>query len=425
MAATPPPEPSSTAAVVATLIPLTEELQAMDIVDDVDTASSAISSSPLATLPFPLGWQLLCDALPTRDILRLACTSREHVRIGFSMVRHLTVRLEGTTNDETISGDDANETTTTQATAEALARLFAKCTHLETLTGRQVDVVGMAQLAYAWTHHPGSLQKLRVLCLANAGLGEEGLAYLLPTLAMMPALEDLLLEGNGLGNSGAQALARELRGGQSCRRLKTLNLALNGIGASGARELAVMLAGGCGPGRLSPHYTQRAGELLECLSLDGNLIGPMGTLYVARAFLAGACPRLRALHLRNNDLRAEGLAELLNAFGAGACPKLSVLCLESNMFGGVGARLLAHALAAGACPDLEVLNLSYTFMGESGLTELTEAFRQGACKSLRQLLIKSACLRRPTTLDRLMAIVTRRNGPQQTESYGTAAALVL
>jgi hypothetical protein len=405
--------------------------------------------TPLATLPFPLGWQLICDCLTTPDIMHLAQTSTDHLGIGFAMVQHVVLRLEG--NDDNDSTQAPSQSTTMQ-----LSRLLARCTHFETLSCWSITPVNAACLGRALYLQP-SLPRLRVLALTNAGLGVEGLRQLLPCLMLFPALEKLLLDGNALGNRGVQALAWCLRGGGSgrdgwegkgeegyahphtpvpCQRLKVLSLASNGIGAMGARELALLLAGvGHGAaagssilsGCLSPFsahpppyntmqkqqqtsWHPHACALLESLCLDGNVLGPTGTVHLARAFRSGACAWLQQLHLRNNDVRGEGLRELLSAFAAGACPRLAVLSLESNMFGTAGARLLAHALTSGACAELLVLNLNFTFIGEHGTRALAEAFGRGACRRIQKLYLKSACLRRAGTLDHLLAATTATVG---------------
>ena len=412
----------------------------------------------LATLPFPLGWQLVCGSLTTPDVIHLAQTSRDHLGVGFSMVQHLVLRLDDADQDD---GDNDSTHAASQSITMKLSHLLARCSHLETLSCWSMTYRKSACLGRALCLQL-SFPRLRVLALTNAGLGAEGLRQLLPSLMHLPVLEELLLDGNALGNRGVQALAWCLRGGGGdwregkggdvhahtyasapCQRLKVLSLASNGIGATGARELALLLAGiGHGAaapaapsahssdpaaaggsilsGRLSPfcgnpppyigltkHHQPpshlHACVFLEILCLDGNVLGPTGTAHLARAFRGGACFCLQQLHLRNNDVRGEGLRELLSAFAVGACPRLAVLSLESNMFGTQGAKLLARALTSGACAELLVLNLNFTFIGEHGTRALAEAFGRGACRRIQKLYFKSACLRRAGTIDHLLA----------------------
>jgi len=410
--------------------------------------------TPLATLPFPLGWQLVCDCLMSPDVMHLAQTSTDHLGIGFALVQHLVLpRLDKNHGEDGNDGNDSRQAPS-QSTTMQLGRLLGRCSHLETLSCRSITPTNAACLGRALCLQP-SFPRLRVLALTNAGLGVEGLRQLLPSLIHLPSLEELLLDGNALGNRGVQALAWCLRGGGgegwegkggegyahtyapvACQRLKVLSLASNGIGTMGARELSLLLAGvghtgaaggGGGAdgssiisGRFSPfcahqfsYNTMRkqqqtpthahACALLESLCLDGNVLGPTGTAHLARAFRSGACFWLTQLHLRNNDVRGEGLRELLSAFAGGACPRLAVLSLESNMFGTAGARLLAHALTSGACAELLVLNLNFTFIGEHGTRALAEAFGRGACRRIQKLYLKSVCLRRAGSLDYLLA----------------------
>lgn len=414
----------------------------------------------LATLPFPLGWQLICDNLMTPDIMHLAQTSRDHLGVGFSMVQHLVLRLDDADQD---NGGNEGTHAASQSVTMQLSHLLARCPHLETLSCWSLASKKSIYLGRALCLQP-CFPRLRVLALTNAGLGAEGLRQLLPSFIYLPALEELLLDGNALGNQGVQALARCLRGGSgdgttdkggdvhahtyasaSCQRLKVLSLAANGIGATGARELALLLAGvghsagaaapppplladsgppGAGSSILSGRISPICGDIpsyngliyqyqppnhshacvfLEILSLDGNVLGPTGTAHLAHAFRGGACYYLRQLHLRNNDVRGEGLRELLSAFAIGACPRLAVLSLESNMFGTQGAKLLARALTSGACAELLVLNLNFTFIGEHGTRALAEAFGRGACRRIQKLYFKSACLQRAGTIDHLLA----------------------
>lgn len=413
---------------------------------DAAAKDSRCQPIPLARLPYPVGWRLVCDFLGTHDIIHLAQTTSEHLNMGFSMVQHLTLRIREEDENLGRKGEGCQSMCPSRAVGSHLARFLSRCVELESLSCRSLmfskgECLGgaMRQLRIRCLHSPSPLSRVRVLALSHAGLRVEGLLHLLPSLHLFPALEELLLDGNALGNQGVRAFSRSLRGlgwkdsegGRVSERfssmgtgqcLKALSLASNGIGAAGANELALLLSGaGNGdvrawnggdahpaPALLETSQHQSLSQrhpcaLLEALCLDGNVLGPSGTAHLARAFRRGACTQLRQLHLRNNDVRGQGLQELLSAFASGACPHLTVLSLESNMFGTVGARWLAHALSSGACADLRVLNLNFTFIGEHGMRALAEAFGQGACRRIHTLYLKSACLRRASTLDHLQA----------------------
>lgn len=213
--------------------------------------------SLLDALPFPIGWELLCDCLPTPDVLRLSCASRDCATHARPCVRRLTVRGSSSSPSTDAAGDGM----------ASFVGLVAACPRVEELQGAELGPLGAAHLGYAWTTHPAALARLRALSLPGCMIGEAGLSQLLPLLPYMPALEALVLDANSLGTRGARDLARALHPHKAgaevvpsteeamavvvdheglsapvpCARLRVLSLALNGIGAGGAAELAAAL----------------------------------------------------------------------------------------------------------------------------------------------------------------------------------------
>jgi hypothetical protein len=166
-----------------------QQATSMDVVDVVPTSSPP---SPLDALPFPIGWQvkgskrpapythrsstppahafthtsqILCDCLPTPDILRLSTAShdcREHAR---PCVRRLVVRGASTTTTTTSSDSDSDSNSSDDDSASrrrltALIGLVAACPRVEEVQALGLGPVGAAQLGYAWAAaHPSSLAR--------------------------------------------------------------------------------------------------------------------------------------------------------------------------------------------------------------------------------------------------------------------------
>jgi hypothetical protein len=108
----------------------------------------------------------------------------------------------------------------------------------------------------------------------------------------MPALQTLLLDGNGLGNDGVAILARALCQLFACPQLRTLVLAGNQINKQGADALATVLR------------QPQAAPALHTLNLDNNRIGDDDVTALAEAIGGPGCPALRVLCLRGNPVSA-------------------------------------------------------------------------------------------------------------------------
>jgi Leucine-rich repeat (LRR) protein len=114
-----------------------------------------------------------------------------------------------------------------------------------------------------------------------------------------PKLEALILSDNSIGDEGARALAKALRGAPT---LVTLYLDGNSIGDEGARALAKAL---------------HSAPTLETLYLDGNSIGDKGAHALAKA-LPNA-PALHTLTLYKNSISAKAESELRRACKGRSC----------------------------------------------------------------------------------------------------------
>ena len=87
------------------------------------------------------------------------------------------------------------------------------------------------------------LLRPRLACstgLSEANIGDAALVSLAPSLASVPRLHSLWLDGNRVGDVGASALASALAGG-ALSRLRRLSLERNEIGDAGLAALGTAL----------------------------------------------------------------------------------------------------------------------------------------------------------------------------------------
>lgn len=163
-----------------------------------------------------------------------------------------------------------------------------------------------------------------------------------------PALTELSLQFNSLGDLGAQALAAAL---PHSRALVQLRLGNNQIGDAGAVALAAALPA----------------TALQELRLGANLIGGAGAAALYRA-LPGV-PTLARLYLHENRVGDEGAIALAAALGS--APGLQHVGLKRNAIGDAGARALAEALPA--APALQTLDLEDNAIGDGAAAALAAA----------------------------------------------------
>jgi uncharacterized protein (TIGR02996 family) len=207
------------------------------------------------------------------------------------------------------------------AGAAALARSPGLATHTALLVGsnRMGDGAIAALLDSPYT------ESLRVLDLTDNEAGGAAVAALAGRAR--PALAELYLRKNRLGDAGARTLAE----GSDPSGVRILNAGLNGVGDAGAAALA----GG------------RAFPALQALCLSWNRIGDAGAVALARS---AALPALRTLDLSGNRIGGVGAVALARS---AALPALRTLDLSGNRIGNAGALAFLEQCPAG----LEELNL--------------------------------------------------------------------
>jgi Ran GTPase-activating protein (RanGAP) involved in mRNA processing and transport len=272
------------------------------------------------------------------DPARLARALQAQTALETLDLSHLPLRLEG-------------------PLAEALAAQAQL--HTLALAGPSLDAPQAQALIQALQRLPG----LQHLDLAGRGLGEAGAAGLAGGPSRAP-LRHLDLSRNQLGDAGVHALLA------GAARPASLVLNDNGIGAAGGQALAASL-------ERPPGST--AQESLRRLGLAGNGLGDAGVSALCHA-LQGH-PALRELDLGRTQLGPEGMQHLAQALSH--LPALRSLDLQGNNLrgndvqgddlGGPGFAPLAQALAH--LPQLQHLNLNGTRLNAADLRALQPALQ--------------------------------------------------
>ncbi len=159
------------------------------------------------------------DPPPSRRGRRVDLSGKKYKDNGF--VRQLSRGAVGpTTNVLDLSGNRL-----TPRSIEALGSLDLPMLTSLTLDGSPIGDEGLLVLGRAAT-----FRQLRTLSVARTGITAEGLAAFLATAP--PALTNLSLDGNNIGDAGARALAGYKAG------WTTLGLRAVGLSSQGASDLA-------------------------------------------------------------------------------------------------------------------------------------------------------------------------------------------
>ncbi|CAG9467239.1 unnamed protein product [Pedinophyceae sp. YPF-701] len=160
--------------------------------------------------------------------------------------------------------------------------------------------------------------------VAGEGLGDEGGAYLLESLAFNRTCVALDASSNMLGEKAVVALCEALRNN---KKLATLNLSSNGIRDEGVAELAEALA---------------ANETLTSLNLSGNSLTDFGAKTIAEMLKTNTA--LTSLDLSNNEIEYEGAVAIAEALAGNKT--LKTFRFSANYLGALGASVLANGLRA-------------------------------------------------------------------------------
>ncbi|GAA0449767.1 hypothetical protein Ade02nite_58830 [Paractinoplanes deccanensis] len=185
--------------------------------------------------------------------------------------------------------------------------------------------------------------------LCKQGVGPLQAARVMRSAAASPHARHVLLGTNGLGASGARAVAGELVPGHG---ISTIYLGCNRIDAAGAAALAERLA---------------SDTSVRALWLKRNPIGDAGVAALAEALAHNTS--LRTLDLVNTGLSLAGLTHLADAL-AERPPAMQRLFLGGNGLGPSAVPALVRLVAEGGVRELY---LAVNRLGDEGTAELADA----------------------------------------------------
>uniref|UniRef100_A0A8B9SWU8 T-complex-associated-testis-expressed 1 n=1 Tax=Anas platyrhynchos TaxID=8839 RepID=A0A8B9SWU8_ANAPL len=170
--------------------------------------------------------------------------------------------------------------------------------------------------------------KLKVFKLTRSNVDDDKTKLLVRSLLDHPALVELNLSHNLIGDTGAQAVGKLI----NRSKLETLDLCNNKIHQAGAQALAQALAQNC---------------ILTSLNLRLNYLGDEGGEAMGRALLANAT--LKSIHLGSNMLSEPSAVLLSQVLAQNAT--LTSINLSCNHIGPDGGKQLLEGLAGQQDPD--------------------------------------------------------------------------
>lgn len=207
--------------------------------------------------------------------------------------------------------------------------------------------------------------RLVVLDLSDNAFGPRGLVGIQKLLESpcCYTLEELHLNNNGLGISGAKLLSEAV-----CSCIE--NSLKNGT----PMKLKVFV---CGRNRLENDGAKSVSKFLkqfgtlESVAMPQNGIYSPGIKALSEAFVSN--PNLKVINLEDNSLTEEGAILIANTLPH--LPKLEMLNLGDCLVRTAGALSLGTALET-SCPDLRELNLGFNEISIEGGEGVTEAMEK-------------------------------------------------
>lgn len=314
------------------------------------------------------------DFTPEHDVAALRAIIRTVGAGRFPELRRWRVSLRG--------APDAEIMALAQAIPRSLRTLQFYCDRL----GLDAE---SAPLASAFAGAPGMLT-LRELILRKNEIKGANVAILAQGFG--PSLELLDLHFNDSSAAGAAALAAAAAA--RLPALRELNLSSNLLGDAGVQELVRVKWGALtgldlhrnnithvGAAALGEAGAARLPALRKLRLSDNDEIGDAGV----ESLMQRPWPQLQQLHLTSSGIREEGAAALNAAAEAHRLPRLHSLLLGQNRLGADG----VHALLQPApWTGLQSLNLSYNFLQEHAMAELATASRS-QLPALRNLSVRN------------------------------------
>lgn len=266
------------------------------------------------------------------------------------------------------------------------------------------NVLGSAllPLADALSRHP-----LRYLNLAFNDILDEGAEFVSKIIANSSGLQELILDDNYIGPTGALSLMPTLT---LCPSLTRLSMAWNAMGI-----------GGLGRGLKAIGDMLAFNKSLTSLNLCDNGIGPSGCADIFRELATNPETGLRTLDMSINPIECEGAIAVANYISSPAC-KLTYLDLDRCSIGTEGAAALAKALPLNS--TLCWLNMAKNQFGSQAGEALMAVWETHA--SLLDLTLPDPTIKSEQDRDfRISYQIARRNQLARSVSTATLLPMVL
>ncbi|KAM4845512.1 ribonuclease inhibitor isoform 1-T2 [Thomomys bottae] len=212
-----------------------------------------------------------------------------------------------------------------------------------------------------WTELLPLVHQYQVVRLNDCGLSEARCRDLSSALQANPALTELSLRTNDLGDSGVRLVLQGLQS-PTCK-IRTLSLQNCGLTAAGCEVLSGVL---------------RSLPTLRELHLSDNPFGDTGLQLLCEGLLDPQChlEKLQLEYCRLTAASGDALAAVLRAK-----PDFKELVVSNNDLGEAGVRVLCRGLKEAAC-QLETLKMENCGITSASCRDLCDAIAKAALQEL-------------------------------------------
>ena len=179
-------------------------------------------------------------------------------------------------------------------------------------------------------------------------VGDEYVKALSNSLIYSEHFTDIDFSGNRLSNDGVSILFKVINNNKKLvRNLKNIDLSENNLGNQNLEELIIFL--------------KDADNVIENLSLYGNLIGDENTIKVCDSLNASRECKIISLNLGKNNIHDESLPSICNLLEC--CSQIDVLNLSHNWLHNKPSSKLITTIS-NHCLELKILDLSWNCIGD-------------------------------------------------------------
>lgn len=266
-----------------------------------------------------------------------------------------------------------------EADAEKIVKAINACHGMTTLDlqGNTIGVPAAKAIAKALENQPNFRRALWKNIFTTRTVDEipQALSFLSTAVMLSSAqLVELDLSDNAFGPRGLIGIVKLLES-SSCYTLQELHLNNNGLGISGAKMLADAMC-------KCVENSQRDGSplALKVFVCGRNRLENEGATAVSKFFkMLGT---LESVAMPQNGIYAPGIENLANAFASN--PNLKVINLEDNSLTEEGAKYIAECLPA--LKKINMLNFGDCLVRTNGAFALAKALK-GNCPDLKELYL--------------------------------------